>query len=440
MKAEVAPAFAASAPDSQPPDAVAPMRIYIAEALACHAANLMGAGAFFYTAERFGWGAGRNLLLAAAMGALFTVVALMATRVAARVGLRATAIIGLLGMAAAAAAGLAAQPSPALLGSAIVAHCGASALLWPSLESLACVGLTHARMARRLAVYNTVWPAAGAATVPLVSPILHTYPSGLFVLALVANFVAVAALWAKHHTRARTALPYASANAGEGDDVVLQRPGPELERVRTRALWLSRVVLPSAFVATYGVMAIMPSLPLIHRLPPETHTLVGGLWLAARWVGFIFCGWTTWWHTRPHAMLLAASVMLISFLGIALPWPFPWWVEPGTATWVAWAAAWQVVLGFCLALICSASLYFGMVLSDASAEHSGYHEALIGLGTVVGPGCGAVAQFVGGGTDPIWGTAAVASVIALSVIAAMAVALRHSRDGKNSAGAPAGAG
>jgi MFS family permease len=288
-------------------------------------------------------------------------------------------------------------------------------------------------MARRLAVYNTVWPAAGAATVPLVSPILHTYPSGLFVLALMANVIAAAALWIGDRTRS----PAGFSSASAGDDDESPHPEPELVRVRTRALWLSRVVLPAAFVATYGVMAIMPSLQWIHRLPPETHTLVGGLWLAARWAGFVFCGWTTWWHTRPRAMLLAAALMLISFLGIAFPWPFPWWGDPGTAAWVAWAMAWQVVLGFCLALICSASLYFGMVLSDASAEHSGYHEALIGLGTVIGPGTGAAAQFFGG-SDPIWGTTAVASVIALSVIAAMVVAVRHTLDAKNGAGAPAG--
>ena len=28
----------------------------------------------------------------------------------------------------------------------------------------------------------------------------------------------------------------------------------------------------------------------------------------------------------------------------------------------------------------------GMVLSDGSTEHGGYHEALIGLGSVLGPG------------------------------------------------------
>ena len=41
--------------------------------------------------------------------------------------------------------------------------------------------------------------------------------------------------------------------------------------------------------------------------------------------------------------------------------------------------AWQIVLGVTMGLIYSGSLYFGMVLSEGSTEHGGYHEALIGM-------------------------------------------------------------
>jgi hypothetical protein len=129
-------------------------------------------------------------------------------------------------------------------------------------------------------------------------------------------------------------------------------------------------------------------------------------------------------------MLAATGLMLVAFLGITLPWPFPRGVDVGTGGWLAWMIGWQVVLGFCMALIYSASLYFGMVLSDASAEHSGYHEALIGLGTVLGPGVGAAAQWAGGGTDPVYGTIAVAAVLGASVVAAGAVSMRHARAGQ----------
>jgi hypothetical protein len=65
-----------------------------------------------------------------------------------------------------------------------------------------------------------------------------------------------------------------------------------------------------------------------------------------------------------------------------------------------------------------------MVLSDGSTEHGGYHEALIGIGTVLGPGAGAAAQWAGGGS-PLWGVLAVSVVLGLSVLACGAVAARR---------------
>ena len=89
---------------------------------------------------------------------------------------------------------------------------------------------------------------------------------------------------------------------------------------------------------------------------------------------------------------------------------------------------WQLLLGVALGMIYSGSLYFGMVLSDGSTEHGGYHEALIGLGTVIGPGAGALAEKLGGGS-PAWGVAAVAGIIAASVVACGYVSARRAPEG-----------
>jgi len=70
----------------------------------------------------------------------------------------------------------------------------------------------------------------------------------------------------------------------------------------------------------------------------------------------------------------------------------------------------------------------GMVLSEGSTEHGGYHEALIGLGTVIGPGAGALAEKLGGGS-PAWGVAAVAGIIAASVVACGYVSARRAPEG-----------
>jgi hypothetical protein len=117
--------------------------------------------------------------------------------------------------------------------------------------------------------------------------------------------------------------------------------------------------------------------------------------------------------------------MLVAFLAIVAR---PQWVnvspDIATAPWVAWTLAWQVVLGLSLAMIYAASLYFGMVLSEGSTEHGGYHEALIGLGSVIGPGSGALAQYLANGSE-IWGVAAVAGVLGTTVVVATIVSLRR---------------
>ncbi len=429
MKPDKTPALAAR----PAPEPAAPL--YAVEALAAHAANLMTIGVFFYTAYVFGWGAGRNLLLAASLGTVFTLGALSAQRATARLGLRTTLMLALSAMALSAGVAAAGRSSPQVLVVALLCHMLGSSFVWTSLESLVCTGLTHEGMARRLAVYNVVWPGVSAVTVAMTGAVIGFWPPGLFLLPAIVDASAVLVLVL---TR-----PRAESGGGGGatiaadDDSHDARPAvvpPDVLRVRTRALWLSRIALPSTFVVANGLMAIVPSLPLIARLDPEFRTLAAGVWLAARWGGFFYFGWTTWWHARPLTMLAATVMMLLAFLGITLPWPFPNFVDPGTAGWLAWIIGWQLVLGLCLALIYSASLYFGMVLSEASAEHSGYHEALIGLGTILGPGAGAAAQFVSGVRDPTYGAAAVASVVAVSVVAAGVVAARSPGPGADESG------
>ena len=51
----------------------------------------------------------------------------------------------------------------------------------------------------------------------------------------------------------------------------------------------------------------------------------------------------------------------------------------------------QIFFGVALGLIYYSSLFYSMDASSAKGEHGGVHEAVIGLGTCLGPGMGAVA-------------------------------------------------
>ena len=147
----------------------------------------------------------------------------------------------------------------------------------------------------------------------------------------------------------------------------------------------------------------------------------------ARFVAFLYLGATAWWHTRPRVLLGAAAMMLIAFMGVTIrpsdifgAQALPYSID------LASMLTWQVALGAMMGLIYSASLYFGMVLSEGSTEHGGYHEALIGLGSILGPGTAALTQLRWHGEIRA-GVAAVCAVIGLSVVAATIATLKTSR-------------
>jgi hypothetical protein len=119
-------------------------------------------------------------------------------------------------------------------------------------------------------------------------------------------------------------------------------------------------------------------------------------------------------------LLVAAAMMLVAFVGVTVR---PTDVFGGAGAVIPYAVdlasmvGWQVALGAVMGMIYSASLYFGMVLSEGSTEHGGYHEALIGLGSILGPGTAALTQLIWGGSVRA-GVVAVCCVIGLSVVAA----------------------
>ena len=413
--------FAPVAVDYASPHASRPgiLIYYVVEGITSHSVALMLASIYFFTTAHFGWGSARNYAMAAVLGVVYVAGALSAHAVAVRFGRRATLVGCYVLMSAIAWAAVIGSRSPWALVPLLLGYSGLSAATWPALESLVSSGAAADELSRRLGVYNCVWSGAGAVTVALSGLLLKYWPAGNFVIPG-AWHAAMACLlvWQLRRDRRDDATE-------EPEGHVAAHPEPELLRVRTLALWMSRLALPATFVVISSLLATMPTLPLIQRLDPTTRTVVGSVWMAARWLAFLWLGATVWWHTRPRTLLTAALLLLAGFLAVTLrPQWLPGAPQFATAPWLVWMVFWQVALGLALGLIYSASLYFGMVLSDGSTEHGGYHEALIGAGTVLGPGAGALAEQLGGG-NPLWGVLAVAVVLGASVFACAVVAVRR---------------
>jgi len=389
--------------------------LFSVEFLTSCGTNFLQVGIFFYTVHRFHWTLRDNFLLAAAQGVAYVLGAMNAHRLT-RLWSRRAALTRLYFCMAAVALAAAMFPYSAVIAVVLTLYAGIGAMSWPLLESLVSGGLESGALGRRIGIYNLLWSGAGALVLALNGTIIEHFIGGVFALPAIFHGVSMTLV----HISARTAFDPAPAQITEPPHAAAHIE-PELLRLRTTALWLSRVALPATYVLIYGLMALMPSLPVLKPLDTARQTLVGSTWMATRLLTFILLGVGTWWHTRPRLLIAAAGLMLLAFLGtVVRPSDLLGHGHPTTDLLSMILA--QVLLGIAIGLIYAASLYFGMVLSQGSTEHGGYHEALIGLGSVLGPGSGAIAQWFYPGNVRA-GIIAVGGVVAASVLAVGATAL-----------------
>src|ERR1700759_496177 len=147
--------------------------------------------------------------------------------------------------------------------------------------------------------------------------------------------------------------------------------------------------------------------------------LASSAWLGGRFLAFVFLGVTTFWHVRPRLLLAATVVMVVAFVGVTVRMS-DLFGPKAAPTDLAAMVSWQIALGLVLGVIYAGSLYFGMVLAHGSTEQGGYHEALIGLGSVLGPGTGAGAAIFRPG-DLAFSIRAVTALVVLTAVVTMLV-------------------
>jgi hypothetical protein len=387
--------------------------VYAAESSSSVGATLLTIGIFFYTEHYFHWTLRQNLLLSAAQGAAYVAGSLSSHKIATRLGRRGGLIV-VLGV-------LTALPLIALTRAmvpALIVYMLFASLVWPMLESLIASDADAHTMSRRIGIYNLVWSATNVVTLAASGKIITVWPAGLFIIPALAHFVS-------------GVLIALNPGLDETDAVAAQpahaEPEPALLAQRTQALWLSRIALPATYVVVYSLSAMMPLLAVLQPLDTAQKTVVSSIWMAARWFVFAALMASAWWHTRPRILLLSAAVMLVAFLGITIrPSEMPGFAGVGRAVDLASMVGWQIVLGAVMGIIYAGSLYFGMVLSEGSTEHGGYHEALIGLGSVIGPTSAALTQWRWPGETRA-GVLAVACVLAMTIGAAGFITFRFRR-------------
>jgi hypothetical protein len=360
--------------------------------------GIFWAGIFFVTAMHYRFSPARNLVLAAAMGAIYALGARYAGALLRTFERRLTprALLGvtLSGWGLAALLPILLTGSEAALWAAGLLGAVASAMTWPIVESYVGAGQHGARMRAAIGWFNVTWTPATAVPLFLLPLLARTNVLLAVALSAVVNGAALLALF---WLPARPAAHERSEAAG-----AVGREYPYLMRA---ASWL----LPASYVMSATLSPILP-----HRLAEVGHasadaSVFAALWMLGRFVTLALMWRIGFWHGRWGTLAAGAGALMIGVATALL------------ATSLGGLVAGLLIFGVGMGLTYYAALYYALAVGHAAVDAGGNFEALIGLGYCVGPLLGLLGHGVAG---PARGPTATVLLVAAVAALAGAAALR----------------
>jgi hypothetical protein len=328
------------------------------------------AAIFFLTAQHYAFSPERNLVLAAAMGAVYAAAAGAAGRIVKGVSatrsprgvLRGT----LSAWTIAALLPLVSAHTEAVLWAGALLGAAASALTWPIVESYLSAGRHGADMRAAIGRFNVTWTPATALALLLMPIVNQAGTLAALVLSAAGSAAAIAA------TAVLPARP--GVHEPEAAQAAAGREYPFLVRA---ASWL----LPMSYVLC-AVMA--PLLP--HRLAAVSGGSAGGgvagLWMIARFATLLTMWRTGFWHGRWGTLALGAGALAVGLAAILL------------APSLGLLAAGLLIFGVGMGLTYYTAIYYSLTVGHAAVDAGGAFEALIGFGYFAGPLLGLTAGAV----------------------------------------------
>jgi hypothetical protein len=315
----------------------------------------------------------RNLLLAAAMGATYTIGAFTAGRVT-RLVERWLTPRGVLAWCVAVLALVCLGPITVDrewgLWVAALVGTWATAIIWPLIESYLTAGRHGAQMRSAIGWFNLTWAPAVAIPLLAMAPILEHHGEwaiGAFVPIYVLGLVIV--IWfgprPGHHDPQT-----ADAHVG-GEYRLLLRS--------------ARVLLPLSYVLSSAMNPILPYRFEALEVAVWWETPATATWTLVRVLAFVTMWRLGFWHGRWGTLLLGGVAMTGGFALVVM--------GPSLGVMLAGFAT----LGAGVGVIYYAALYYAMAVGRARVEAGGTHEGLIGAGYAAGPVIGLLGTAVAGG-------------------------------------------
>ena len=249
------------------------------------------------------------------------------------------------------------------------------ALFWPAYEAWLAEREGGGQLIQRVMLFNLFWsigitlgPAFSSYLYGDANPFKPFYLAGIMTLLTLVTIIA-------NSWRTSTSPTNIDANTAEPPET-LYPPRP----VRTSYLNIARCANFTSWFTLGVLRRLAPKLTkemgmLLSTFGNLMLTLGGVQTLAFVLLG---TGYSTRWHYRFSPMLVVQLLAIISFLGI--------WNVQHTLLWVFAFG----IIGVSAAFTYFSSLYYGLDRHVDKGNKSGWHEAILGLGILLGPLLGGI--------------------------------------------------
>lgn len=267
------------------------------------------------------------------------------------------------------------------------------ALFWPAYEAWLAERESEGELIHRVMLFNLFW-SIGITLGPAASGYLYrdANPFTPFYLAGILSVLTCVTMFS--NSAGTSGRPVESESA----EPVFPPPA-----VRTTYLHLARCANFASWFALGVLRRLAPKLTLEMGIAPSIYgnlmIALGGMQTLAFLV--LGTGYATRWHYRLAPLLIVQGLAILSFIGIAqiqhtLLWTFAF-----------------AVVGVSVAFTYFSSLYYGLDRQVDKGNKSGWHEAILGVGILLGPFLGGIAADSQFGVQSPYLLCAVAILVAI---------------------------
>jgi len=359
-------------------------------------------GVYFFCKERLGFDSGMNLWLALTFGAGYVLAAWGSHWLSSRIGERRQLLI-VIAVLVAVHAWLYFCVSPLVMFIAMALLGLANGAKWPVLEGFLASGLSPSQTARIMGKFNICWATAIPLALIATGPLIAISPTMLF---LVGGVISLGSLCLT------VLLPRNPAPPKAPDMDTARHEHPEhLTGLLVASRWMMMAVYISMFVFAPLAPSIFEKLGCSRQSAPATSGMLDAMRLAA----FILLGFWQGWRGQARWLIVTMIVLPVGFFMVIL----------GTSLPVVIVG--EILFGFAAGMSYSSAMYCAMVVKEASVDAGGGHEAMIGLGLMIGPLAGLAGESLFKATDSFATgyITATAPIIGLCITAALWSIYKH---------------